>query len=130
MKKEAFKPITINPKTVCAGAGGGAIEILAGAELSADDVDLLVSATIKADMYLPVLLLLPGGFKQHLQYSELETLLAEPLAVRRAEIAAERAQIAAEQEKAWEAAEALRKQQAADQATKEAAQVPALEAIG
>ena len=121
MSNNTTKPITIHPKSVY--TGGGVIEVLAGAELSKEDVSLLVQTTLSYDPFMPVFLLMPGGWKQRVSFDELEQILAEPLRERRAQIATEQAAEAARKEREWQEMEALRKQQAAE-ATKEAAQKP------
>ena len=121
MSNNTTKPITIHPKAVY--TGGGVIEVLAGAELSKEDVSLLVQTTLSYDPFMPVFLLMPGGWKQRVSFDELEQILAEPLRERRAQIATEQAAEAARKEREWQEMEALRKQQAAE-ATKEAAQKP------
>jgi len=122
MSNNTTKPITIHPKAVY--TGGGNIEVLAGVELSKEDVSLLVQTTLSYDPFMPVFLLMPGGWKQRIAFDDLEQIFAEPLAARRAQIATEQAAEAARKEKEWQEMEALRKQQAVEQATKEAAQKP------
>ena len=122
MSNKAFKPITIHPKAVY--TGGGAIEVLAGVELSKEDVSLLVQTTLSYDPFMPVFLLMPGGWKQRIAFDDLEQIFAEPLAARRAQIAIEQVAEAAKKEKEWQEMEALQKQQVVEQATKEAAQKP------
>ena len=129
MENKAFKPITIHPKAVY--TGGGVIEVLAGVELSKDDVSILVQTTLSYDPFMPVFLLMPGGWKQRLSFDQLEQILAEPLRERRAILAIEQAAEAARKEREWQEMEATRKKQEQQQATKEAAQRPTPEpAIG
>ena len=125
MSNNTTKPITIHPKAVY--TGGGVIEVLAGAELSKEDVSVLVQTTLSYDPFMPVFLLMPGGWKQRIAFDDLEQIFAEPLAARRAEIAAEQAAEAAKKEKEWQKMETLRTQQAAAEAVKEAANKPTLE---
>jgi hypothetical protein len=129
MSNNTTKPITIHPKAVYTGSG--VIEVMAGAELSQDDVSLLVNTTIAADIYNPVFLVGSGNYRQRLPYEDLEVILAVPLAARRSEISAEAVKEAEKKEREWQEMEAQRKQQAVEQATKEAAQRPKPEpAIG
>ena len=129
MSNKAFKPITIHPKAVY--TGGGVIEVLAGVELSKEDVSLLVQTTLSYDPFMPVFLLMPGGWKQRIAFDDLEQIFAEPLAARRAQIAIEQAAEAARKEREWQDIEAQRKQQVAAEAVKEAANKPIPEpAIG
>ena len=109
MSNNTTKPITIHPKAVY--TGGGVIEVLAGAELSKEDVSVLVQTTLSYDPFMPVFLLMPGGWKQRIAFDDLEQIFAEPLAARRAEIAAEQAAEAAKKEKEWQKMETLRLQQ-------------------
>ena len=109
MSNNTTKPITIHPKAVY--TGGGVIEVLAGAELSKEDVSVLVQTTLSYDPFMPVFLLMPGGWKQRIAFDDLEQIFAEPLAARRAEIAAEQAEVSARKEKEWQEIEALRLQQ-------------------
>lgn len=129
MSNNTTKPITIHPKAVY--TGGGVIEVLAGVELSKEDVSLLVQTTLSYDPFMPVFLLMPGGWKQRIAFDDLEQIFAEPLAARRAQIAIEQVAEAAKKEKEWQEIEALRTQQAAAEAVKEAANKPIPEpAIG
>ena len=125
MSNKALKPITINLKPVY--VGGGALEVVAGAELSQDDVSLLVETVIEANIYNPVFLVASGGLRQRLSFDDLEQIFAVELAARRAQIAIEQVAEAAKKEKEWQEIEALRTQQAAAEAVKEAANKPTLE---
>ena len=130
MSNKAFKPITIHPKAVYI-TSSGAIEVMANVELNQQDVECLVQTVIAADIYNPVFLITSGGHKQRISFDELSIILAVPLAARRAQIAIEQAAEAARKEKEWQEIEALRTQQAAAEAVKEAANKPIPEpAIG
>ena len=106
-----MKKIIFSPSAVYSGSGG--LEVLAGAELSPDEIHVLVKAAISPEFFSPVFLIHNSGHRQRLSAEQLETVLAEPLAEYRQRIALKAAEAAEAMEKAAEAAEAQRAAQEA-----------------
>lgn len=73
MEKIIFHPAAVH-------LSNGAIDILAGVELSAADVQTLIQTANIGDPYNPVFLIHSTGYKQRLSTQDIEAILAEPLA--------------------------------------------------
>jgi len=99
-----MKKIIFSPSAVYSGSGG--LEVLAGAELSPDEIHVLVKAAISPEFFSPVFLIHNSGHRQRLSAEQLETVLAEPLAEYRQRIALKAAE-AAELARAKAAEEAV-----------------------
>lgn len=106
-----MQEIIFKPKALYSGFGG--LEVLAGAELSPDEIHVLVKAAISPDFFSPVFLIHNSGHRQRLSTEQLEIVLAAPMAIYRQKIALEAAQEAKRLEDQRQAAEALRIEQEA-----------------
>ena len=111
MKKIIFQPAAVY-------INNGAIEILAGVELTAQEVRTLVETADIGGPWAPVVLVHSSGHRQRLSPPEIESVLAEPLAAHRAIIAQEQAEYAAAVQRAAKEAQAA--QQAKEAAILEA----------
>ena len=107
MKKIIFQPAAVS------FSSQGAIEILAGVELTAGEVSALVHTADLGGAWSPCFLIHSGGHRQKLTPQDLETVLSEPLAEHRAKLAQDAAQEAQRIEKAYQEAEAQRSAQEA-----------------
>ena len=107
MKKIIFSPSAVS------FSSQGAIEIIAGIELTAGEVSALVETPNIGGPYSPVFLIHNGGHRQKLTPQDLEAVLIEPLAAYRQKLAAEAAEYAAAIERAAKEAQAAQEQKEA-----------------
>lgn len=105
------KPIVFEPAAVY--LNNGAIEVLAGVELTAQEVQTLVQTADLGGPFNPVFLVHNGGHRQRLSPQDLESVLESPLAAHRAIIAREQAEYAAAIERAAKEAQAAQEQKEA-----------------
>lgn len=128
-----MEKIIFKPQALYSGSAG--LEVLAGAELSPDEIQTLLKAAISPDHFTSVFLICEGGHRQRLSTEQLEKVLAEPLVAYRAILAQEAAEAAEAMEKAAQEADAQRAAQeaailAAQKAEEDAKKLQFQSAIG